>query len=237
MNSPHVPHCDLSPSGPLRRPTAMLSGQPQFEQCHTPSIMFACCPSAYSFSFASRSSSFARFAVSTTFAPCRSAPLLLGAGRSFSSGGGSVEMSAAVDGVGAFTFARGRSTLGGYGGDLNSPLGFSFFDGVGATGTIGCTGACGMTTVPPFSDATMFAIVSDAAAAAARRDVGAAAAAASASAAGEISGKPIAGVRNVLGGSRSGSATPRRPRVVLRLRRASSRSRSFSFFSSSLSER
>lgn len=51
-------------------------------------------------------------------------PLLLGAGRSFSSGGGSVEMSAAVDGVGALTLARGRRTVGGYGGGLNRPFGF-----------------------------------------------------------------------------------------------------------------
>ncbi len=89
----------------------------------------------------------------------------------------------------------------------------------------------------PFSDATIFAIVRDAAAAAARLDVGAAAAAASASAAGDTSGNPMAGVRNVLGGSRSGSATPLRPRVVFLFRRASSFSRSFSFFSISLSLR
>lgn len=38
QNLPHVPHCDLSPNGPFLRPTAILSGQPQFEQCHTPSI-------------------------------------------------------------------------------------------------------------------------------------------------------------------------------------------------------
>ena len=35
---PHVPHCDLSPSGPFLLPIAMLSGHPQFEQCHTPSM-------------------------------------------------------------------------------------------------------------------------------------------------------------------------------------------------------
>jgi hypothetical protein len=105
---PQVPHCDLSPSGPLRRPMAISSGHPQFEQCQTPLMKFGCWPSANSFSLASLSSSLARLAEMTL------GSLLswgggtgIGAGGSFSKGGGSFEASAAVDIVGAETWARG----------------------------------------------------------------------------------------------------------------------------------
>jgi hypothetical protein len=105
---PQVPHWDLSPSGPLRRPMAISSGQPQFEQCQTPLMKLGCWPSANSFSFASLSSSLARLAEMTL------GSLLswgggtgCGAGGSFSKGGGSFEASAAVDIVGAVTWARG----------------------------------------------------------------------------------------------------------------------------------
>jgi hypothetical protein len=119
-NIPQVPHCDLSPSGPFLRPIAILSGQPQFEQCHTPSIKFACCPSANSFSFASLSSSFALFAVITftallsdVEAPPDGADDIGGGagGGSFSNGGGNLATSAAVDTVGAATCARGLNTV------------------------------------------------------------------------------------------------------------------------------
>lgn len=119
-NIPQVPHCDLSPSGPFLRPIAILSGQPQLEQCQTPSIRFACCPSANSFSFASLSSSFALFAVITftallsdAEAPPEGADDIGGGagGGSFSNGGGRVDTSAAVDVVGAATCARGLNTV------------------------------------------------------------------------------------------------------------------------------
>lgn len=71
-------------------------------------MKFGCWPSANSFSFASLSSSLARLAEMTL------GSLLswgggtgIGAGGSFSRGGGSFEASAAVDIVGAETWARG----------------------------------------------------------------------------------------------------------------------------------
>ena len=72
-------------------------------------------------------------------------------------------------------------------------MGFSFF---AATG-VGCETIwvdCGICSVP-FSDATMFAMVREAAAAAARLEVGALAATAAARVEGSSSGNPIAGVR------------------------------------------
>ena len=231
--SPQAPHCDLSPNGPFLRPIATLSGQPQFEQCHTPLIIFALCPSANSRSFASFSSSLWRFAViGPWFAfDCGAEGVAgtdAGKGASPSMGGWNTELSTTVDGVGEVTFARGLRIELGYDGALNDPRGLGTFD-VGSTGAAGI-GFTGGSMVVPFSDATMFAIVKEAAAAAARRDVGAAAAAAIASVEGSISGNPIAGVRCVLIGSLSGSTIPRRPRV-LRFRRL------FASFSRSLSSR
>lgn len=71
---------------------------------------------------------------------------------------------------------------------------FSFTIIGGGWGIIVVEGICGMNAVP-FSDATIFAIVTEAAAAAARLDIGALAAAASANVAASNSGNPIAGVR------------------------------------------
>lgn len=52
-----------------------------------------------------------------------------------------MEISAAVEGVGALMFARGRSTEAGYDGGLNNPFGFfSFVEGVGAMGVSGAEG-------------------------------------------------------------------------------------------------
>ena len=161
----------------------------------------------------------------------------MGAGGSFSKGGGSFEASAAVDIVGAETWARGWRTVGGYDGGLNNPFVFFSFgaEGVGIVGV--AIGNVGVMTAVPFSDATILAIVSDAAAAAALRDVGAVAAWANARTAGSTSGKPMAGVRRVLMGSRSGSAIPRLPRVFRFFRLFISFSRSFSLRSISLSLR
>ena len=128
-------------------------------------------------------------------------------------------------------------TVWGYDGALNNPLVFFSFGAEGVA-TVGVAiGIVGVITAVPFSEATMLAIVSEAAAAAALRDVGAAAACASASTAGSTSGKPMAGVRRVLMGSRSGSATPRLPRVALFFRLVISFSRSFSLRSISPSLR
>jgi hypothetical protein len=101
----------------------------------------------------------------------------------------------------------------GYDGALNNPFVFFSFGAEGMATEGMAMGNVGVMTAVPFSDATMLAMVSEAAAAAALRDVGAAAACASARTAGSTSGKPMAGVRRVLMGSRSGSATPRLPRV------------------------
>lgn len=88
-----------------------------------------------------------------------------------------------------------------------------------------------------FSDATIFAIVSEAAAAAARLETGAFAAACNASVAASNSGNPIAGVRYVRIGSRSGKGIPLLPRVFLFRRLLSSLSFSFSVRSISPSDR
>jgi len=104
------------------------------------------------------------------------------------------------------------------------------------TGAAEGTAICGMNAVP-FSEATMFAIVKEAAAAAALLDTGAVAAAAKASVAASSSGNPIAGVLYVLIGSRSGRAIPLLPLVFLFLRLFMSLSRSFSFLSISPSLR
>lgn len=192
---PHVPHWDLSPKGPFRRPIAMLSGQPQLEQCQTPLITLACCPSANSFSFASLSLSLAFFAIALASG---GGGATTGAGGSFSSSdeGNMVTDSIAVVGIGSLARARGRRISGGYSGALNSHFGFfSLFSDNVVCGTDCGGGNCSGMMAVPFSDATMLAIVTEAAAAAARLDVGALAAAARASVAGSSSGKPIAGVR------------------------------------------
>jgi hypothetical protein len=79
---------------------------------------------------------------------------------------------------------------------LKCPLAvfFSFTAIGGGCGAIIVEVICGKNAVP-FSDATIFAMVTEAAAAAARLDIGALAAAASASVAASSSGNPIAGVR------------------------------------------
>jgi hypothetical protein len=158
---------------------------------------------------------------------------------SFSAGAtaGIKDTSTAVDGVGAVTLALRRNTDGGYAGALNRPFGFfSFVDVVGfGVVTMGSI-VCGITVVP-FSDATILAIVSEAAAAAARLEVGALTAAVNAKVAASSSGKPIPGVRYVLMGSRSGNARPLLLRMFLFRRLLRSLSRSFSFLSSSPSLR
>ena len=107
--------CDLSPNEPSQRPTAMLgthnsSGATTRQRCSRAPSLHWHTP----FSFASHSSSLTHLAVSTTFDPCLSMPLLLRGGRSFSSGGASGglahRLQAAVPGgigAGALTFARG----------------------------------------------------------------------------------------------------------------------------------
>lgn len=87
-----------------------------------------------------------------------------------------------------------------------------------------------------FSDVTMLAMVNEAAAAAARFVVGALTAC-SAKVAASNRGKPTAGVRYVLIGSRSGKTTPLLPRVFLFRRLFISLSFSFSVRSTSPSER
>lgn len=78
---------------------------------------------------------------------------------------------------------------------MNEPFAFGIFD-AGIDGAEGVLAICGIIAVP-FSDATMFATVTDAAVAAALLDVGAEAAAASARTCGPISESPIADVRCV----------------------------------------
>ena len=94
-------------------------------------------------------------------------------GASLSAGTNDIDASATVDRVGATTCARGRSTVEGYAGGLNSPLGFLSFEAAAVGGGCGAEGSicCGVNEIP-FSDATMLAIVNEAAAAAARRDIG-----------------------------------------------------------------
>lgn len=172
----------------------MLSGQPQLEQCQTPFITLACCPSANSFSFASLSLSLVFFKIVLASG---GAGVTIEAGGSVSSSdeGNMGADSTAVVGVGAVTRARGQRISEGYSGALNNPFGFFSLPSDVTCGVNCWGGNCSGIIDVPFSDATMLAIVSEAAAAAARLDVGALAAAARASVAGSSSGKPIAGVR------------------------------------------
>lgn len=65
-----------------------------------------------------------------------------GNGRSPSKGGPKVDESAAVDGVGALTFARDFNTVGGYVGVLNVPFALPTFDAAD-TGAWDAMGALG----------------------------------------------------------------------------------------------
>jgi hypothetical protein len=164
----------------------MLSGHPQLEQCQIPLIIFRRCPSARV------SGSLPRFDTDA-WAGAGTTVLVGGGGGSFSSGAGSFETSAAVEGIGARIFARGRNTAASYAGALKKP--FTVFSLITSGGGSGTGGRDDAVMRSPFSDATMFAMVTEAAAAAARRDMGAVAAAAAASVAASGSGNPMEGVR------------------------------------------
>lgn len=129
---PQSPNCDLSPNCPFLCLIAMFSGHPQFEQCQTPSIMFACCPSAKSRSFASFSNSRYRRAV-IIFETFESGTAN---GASASSASSSLDESAAVFEEAVDGFARARRTLVEREGGLERPFALGIL-GVGKLGACG----------------------------------------------------------------------------------------------------